>query len=287
MKVAFFGTGLMGAPMAQRLMSDGHELMTYNRTPGKAKELLEEGAQYTDQPLEALAFCEAAITMLSDAAAIEDVLLSDTAAIHLKGKLIIQMGTIAPEESKAIMAKIEELGGEYMECPVLGSIPEARKGTLLLMVGATEEQFDKYRGILSSFGEQPLYIGSVGHAATVKLAMNQLIASLTTAFSLSLGLVQRQGVDVDKFMSICRDSALYAPTYDKKLGKYLGRDFEGANFPVKHMLKDVKLFQQAASDAGLNDAILTGVAALLEETVSMGQSDFDYSAVYNAVNPAS
>lgn len=126
-----------------------------------------------------------------------------------------------------------------MEAPVLGSQPEAEKGTLLVMVGADSDPRDSPEGpvwpLLRALGPESNvhFIGPVGSAAAVKLSLNQLIAALTVGFSASLGLVQRSGAPVEPFMRILRASALYAPTYDKKLAKMLDRDYGAANFPTK------------------------------------------------------
>ena len=85
------------------------------------------------------------------------------------------------------------------------------------MVGGTEAQFATLALLFRSLGREPRLIGAVGKAAALKLALNQLIASETLAFALSLGLIRRAGVSVDTFMAILRESALYAPTFDKKL----------------------------------------------------------------------
>ncbi|GIM08347.1 hypothetical protein Vretimale_12380 [Volvox reticuliferus] len=199
------------------------------------------------------------------------------------------MGTIGPKESSELAAEVVSAGGRYIEAPVLGSQPEAEKGTLLIMVGADTDPRGDPDGpvwpLLRALGQEPNihYIGPVGTAAAVKLALNQLIASLTIGFSTSLGLVQRSGAPVDKFMSILRASALYAPTYDKKLQKMLDRDYGVANFPTKHLLKDVRLFENEAAAAGLDTRLLAALKAVTQDAVDRGLADTDYSAVFDAV----
>ena len=194
------------------------------------------------------------------------------------------MGTISPTESKTIQPDILKAGGNYLEAPVLGSIPEAKAGTLQIMVGSTETQFHQWFDLLKFLGE-PKYIGEVGSAAALKLALNQLIASLTTAFALSLNFVQQQGVDLELFMEILRKSALYAPTFDKKLQRMLEENYENPNFPTKHLLKDTNLFLQEAVKMGLNASSLEGVKAILEATQKLGKSDDDYSALFTTIKP--
>ena len=113
--------------------------------------------------------------------------------------------------------------------------------------------------------------------------MNQLIGTLTTAFSMSLGLVQQEAIDVDKFMGIVRQSALYAPTFDKKLGRMCDRNFANPNFPTKHLLKDMTLFVQSAET--FNADVAASVAQIAQKAIEQGLADQDYSAVFAAVNP--
>ena len=166
---------------------------------------------------------------------------------------------------------------------MIGSILEARKGKLIVMVGASSEQFERWSGLLSCFGPEPLLIGRVGQAAALKLAMNQLIASLTSAFSLSLAFVQCSGVSTDRFMDILRQSALYAPTFDKKLRRMLERDFSDPNFPTKHLAKDIGLFITAARLLDLDIAGIEGIRKIVEKAVFQGRSEEDYSAIHNII----
>lgn len=281
-KVAFLGTGLMGAPMAARVAAAGYPLTVYNRTRARAEPLAQSGAKVVDSPAKAISNADCVVLMLTDAAAIK-ILLLDEARTVLANRTIIQMSTIAPRESMAIANEVAAAGGDYLEAPVLGSIPEAQAGKLIVMVGGQAEQFRQWHSLLGCFSANPRYIGAVGQAAAVKLALNQLIAALTAAFCLSLGFVQNNGVDVNLFMEILRESALYAPTFDKKLKRYLERDYANANFPTKHLTKDIALLLGEAGT--LDTSALAGVFELLQETMMRGFGDADYSAIYEAIAP--
>jgi 3-hydroxyisobutyrate dehydrogenase len=283
--IGFMGTGLMGQPMSQRLIAAGLPIAVYNRTPEKLEPLRQQGASVADSPAALLQQCEIVITMLTHAEAIQQCLLSEPARSQLVGRTVIQMGTIAPSESRRLHSEILAAGGDYLEAPVLGSIPEAMNGSLMVMVGASSEQFQQQLQLLQRFGESPLHIGAVGAAAALKLGLNQLIGSLTTAFALSLGFVQRQGVEVETFMQILRQSALYAPTFDKKLQRMVEGDFDRPNFPTKHLLKDMNLFLSEAASTGQNPDSLVGVQRILTIAIQMGLAEADYSALFAAVNP--
>ena len=285
MKVGFLGTGLMGQPMAQRLLDAQLSVVAYNRTVSKLEPLRQSGAKIAQTPQDAIATSDCVILMLTNAAAIKDVLLSEASLQHLSGRTVIQMSTIAPTESQEIHDAVVAAGGSYLEAPVLGSIPQVKSGELLVMVGASPEQFQQWLEFLKHFGSEPVLMGAVGSAAAAKLALNQLIASLTSAFALSLGFVQRQGVEVEQFMQILRQSALYAPTFDKKLQQMLDGNYANPNFPTKHLLKDTNLFLTEAQSVALNVNSLEGVRKVLEMAQQLGLTEADYSSLFAAINP--
>lgn len=281
MTTAILGTGLMGTAAALRLHEQGHDVIAWNRHEQKAREQLHPRIPVIGNLHDALDQAKTLLLFLSDALAIEDV-LSPLPPETLAGKTIIQMGTISPNESRELLFTIEAAGSHYLEAPVLGSIPEARNGSLLLMVGATATQFAQQQPLLSLLGK-PRLIGPVGKAAAVKLAMNQLIAGLTTSFALSLNFVLAEGADLDQFMEILRESALYAPTFDKKLDKMLGSRYDNPNFPLKHLAKDVELFLRAATEHELNTAALQGARKIIASALQQGHGDEDYSALRESV----
>ena len=120
----------------------------------------------------------------------------------------------------------------------------------------------------------------MGTALHAKLALNQLIASLTHSFSLALHLVQGSGVDVEAWMAILRASALYAPTFDKKLAKELAGDYANPNFPTAHLRKDLTLFIDAARAQGLDVQGLGGLETLLQRATGTALDTLDYSALH-------
>jgi 3-hydroxyisobutyrate dehydrogenase-like beta-hydroxyacid dehydrogenase len=195
------------------------------------------------------------------------------------------MGTISPEESREIATQIEAVGGDYLEAPVLGSIPEAKSGELIIMAAGSEHAYHQLLLVLRGLGKEVEYLGPVGKGAAVKLAMNQLIASLTLGFSQSLGLVRAEGVEVEQFMGLLRQSALYAPTFDKKLKKFLEHDYAHPNFPLKHLIKDIALFQQVAEACGMNGEVASATLKVLLKGQDAGYGDEDYSSLYEAINP--
>ncbi len=125
-----------------------------------------------------------------------------------------------------------------------------------------------------------MLVGPIGSGAATKLALNQLIASLTHAFSLSLRLVQQAGVPVETFMAILRPSALYAPTFDKKLKRMLDGHYSDPNFSTALLRKDLRLFLEEATAAGLQVSGLSGLNTLLENSSGGKLDALDYCALH-------
>jgi len=279
MKIGLLGTGLLGSAVAARLLAQGFEVSVWNRTPSKAAALAAQGAHLAASAAEAIAASDLTLLYLADYTACEAVLRNPAVSAVLPGRALLQMGTLGPEESRQLAKALTAAGALYAECPVLGSLPEARSGTLILMYGGDEALFARIEPVLRALGPEPKRIGAVGQAAALKLAMNQLIASETAAFAMSLALVRAHGVAVDDFMHLLRGSALYAPTFDKKLDRMLTGDFTHPNFPLDHLIKDVRLFIRAAESAGLDTSPLAALETVLGKVAARGHGGEDYSVL--------
>ena len=276
--IALLGTGLLGEAIGHRLLSQGCELRVWNRNPQRCQGLLEAGAAPIAHLSEgAAAGCDAVITVLRDGQVTRTVVAE---LGPLGGSCVIPMGTMGITEIRALAADVQNQNGRCLEAPVLGSRPQALQGSLLVMAGGETELFEQQRPLLELLSEQPLLVGPIGSGAAAKLALNQLIASLTHAFSLSIRLVQQAGVPVDTFMAILRNSALYAPTFDKKLQRMLDGHYSEPNFSTALLRKDLRLFLEEAAAAGLQASGLQGLDLLLEQSSGSQLDDLDYCALH-------
>ncbi|MFP3853929.1 MAG: NAD(P)-dependent oxidoreductase [Anaerolineales bacterium] len=285
MKVSVLGTGLLGGAIAKRLLARGHQVTVWNRTRTKAERLVEEGAEVAAKPADAIGSSPLIVTVLLDGPVTRQVLLGDDGVLSLKGKTVVQMGTIAVQESCDLAEDVERLGGRYLEAPVLGSTPEAKEGALLMMVGGQDELFHELGPLLEDLSQEPLHLGSVGKAAALKLALNQLLLGLVGSFGLSLAMVREAEVDIEDFMAIVRGSSLHSPQFDKKLPRMVERDFADPHFPVTHILKDIELMLSQAGRHDLGTEALEGFRHIVERTLEMGYKEVDYSALYNGIHP--
>ena len=275
--IALLGTGLLGEAIGCRLLHRGVTLRVWNRSAEKCEPLLKQGAALIENLAGAAKGCQAVITVLRDGPVSAEVIaqLGDLDAV-----CCLPMGTMGISESRQLELQVQAQQGVYLEAPVLGSKPEALKGTLLVMAGGNAEVFQQQLPLLRLLSEAPKWMGATGSAAASKLALNQLIASLTHGYSLALRLVQASGLEVESFMEVLRPSALYAPTVDKKLERMLTHDFTNPNFSTALMRKDLQLFVREAGLAGLNAEALAGLVELLTRAEGTPLDAADYSALH-------
>jgi len=275
--VALLGTGLLGSAIATRLLSVGCSLRVWNRDPDRCQPLMSAGAQRFDDPAQAVAGSSTVITVLRDGPVTSAVVAS---LGDLDQCCVMPMGTMGISESVALDEQVRLQGGLYLEAPVLGSRPEALAGRLLVMAGGEQTVFDQQFSLLRFLAAEPKRMGAVGTGAASKLALNQLIASLTHGYSLALRLIQASGLEVDSFMDVLRPSALYAPTVDKKLKRMLAHDYSDPNFSTGLLRKDLSLFLREACLAGVDAGALEGLVALLKRAEGTALDAGDYSALH-------
>jgi len=279
MDISLLGCGLLGTAIGERLLARGYRLHVWNRRTERTQTLVAAGAQLASSPAEAVAAGDLVITVLTNGPITAEVLLNQ-AGTALPGRLVLQVATIAPAESRDLAIALQQRGAHFLETPVLGSRPEALAGCLQVMVGGERADLERAQPVLTALGGEPHHLGPVGSALHTKLALNQLIASLTHSFSLALHVVQQAGVEVEAFMAILRDSALYAPTFDKKLAKELADDYSNPNFPTAHLRKDLQLFVDAAAALQLETLGLEGLTKLLQRATPAGLDALDYSSLH-------
>jgi 3-hydroxyisobutyrate dehydrogenase-like beta-hydroxyacid dehydrogenase len=281
-RVALLGLGVLGRPMAARLAESDHQVVVWNRTPGKSAALEELGATAATSAAGAVAATEFTVLMLRDGPVTAEVL--DAVGDAVADRTLVQMATIAPEESRTIAARVVARGGRFLEAPVLGSVPQAKNGTLQVLAAGEPADIARATPMLQAFGVVRT-VGPLGAGATMKLALNQLIPTLASAFALSLGMIRRSGADLELFLDVLRQSTFHAKTFDQKLPMILGRDFTATNFPAELMLKDVELILGETRRLGLETAVLEGVRELCQKTVDRGAGRSDYSALAATIDP--
>ncbi len=283
--VAMFGFGEVGLAMAARLLSLGYVVNVWSRSPEKLTALKEAGAVVQATEVDAIKSAELIISSLPDSPSLQEVLFHNDWAHELHGRTILHFGSLNTSRSQAIMDAFQAHQSSYIEVAALGNRQQVNSGEWQLFVGAEQTDYESVKYLLADLSNNVTYIGAVGDAAALKLALQQLSVSMFCAFSSSLSLIKESGVDIDVFMKFVRESTVYAPMFDNVLAALLDRDYTQAVTPSKHIEKDLKLFLEAADELGLTTHHVESIRELIGFCVARGLKDLDFTAVHDVINP--
>ena len=282
MRVAFFGLGLMGWPMAANLVRAGLDVSVWTHSEGKAQRFADEhGARAADTPSEAAEGADAAVTMLVDSPEVRDVLLGRKGAADAlaAGAVVIDMSTIAPTAAKELGADLNERGLLFLEAPVSGSTPKATDGTLTIMAGGTPEAFGRARPLLEVMGEKIVQVGPQGHGQLAKLLTNTMGAVHAAVLAESVAVVERAGLDRDAFMEVAANSAGASGVLALKGPPMFDHAFEPVLFKLEHMLKDIRYTVEEARALGVELQMGALAERLYSQAAAAGHGEEDFAAI--------
>jgi 2-hydroxy-3-oxopropionate reductase len=249
MRVAFIGLGLMGKPMARNILKAGFPLTVWNRTPGKAEDLLREGARWAASPAEAAREADVTITCVVDSPDVEEVVLGPQGVIHgaRPGSIVVDMSTIAPKVARAIAQRLGERGVLMLDAPVSGGVWGAINGTLSIMVGGEKEVMERAMPVLRAMGQRITYCGGSGMGQVAK-AVNQIIVAGTLA-AVCEGLVfaARAGADLQAVFQAITGGAAHSWQLENLGPRILRGDF-APGFKVRLQQKDLRIILETARE---------------------------------------
>lgn len=276
--VAFIGIGLMGIHMATNLLKAGHKVVAYNRTKDKAKPLLAHGATIADSAAEAVENADVVITMLSDGAAVTNVLFMQGVVQTCKpGTLIIDMSSIAPSISRDHFNQLEEFGVNYLDAPVSGGTAGAENASLAIMAGGNRPVFDSAFPLLCVLGK-PTYVGPTGSGQLAKLANQQVVAITVGAVSEAMLLVEAGGGDPAAMREAISGGFAQSAILEQHGGRMVTRDYK-PGFLAKLQLKDLDAVIEVAASVDINLPLTELVRERYQKLVEDGHADSDHSAL--------
>ncbi len=281
-RIAVLGTGLMGAPMAANLIAAGHRVTVWNRTSAKAEPLVARGASAAPSPAEAVAGAEAVVTMLTDGPAVTDVLFDKGAAGGLDaGAMVIDMSSIPPATAKDHAARLEGRGAAHLDAPVSGGTVGAEAGSLAIMAGGRQGDFDACADVFAALGRATL-VGPHGSGQIAKLA-NQIIVGVTIgAVAEALLLAAAAGADPAAVREALRGGHAESRILEQHGQRMIDRTFLPGGRGQIH-LKDMNTIVEAARDASIELPLSEATRELFQELVDGGGGDYDHSALLLAL----
>jgi 3-hydroxyisobutyrate dehydrogenase len=275
MQIGIAGLGRMGAAIAARLMEVGHTVAVWNRTPDKAKPLVDAGAKPCASPEDLAEHSEVIITMLTDADAIDHVYNGEHGLLagDAHDKLFIEMSTVRPEVQMALAKVVRAGGGRFVECPVGGTTGPARQGKLFGFMGAAEGDASLAKPILDQLCRRLEHVGEVGNGALAKFTINMPLMIYYQALGEALSLARGMGLSPDRLMDILADTS-GAPTMMKARAPTVAKMLKGEDTPVTFDLtgciKDLRSMQAEGKARGLTLPLVQMTLACMEESASKG-----------------
>ncbi|MDE1149144.1 MAG: NAD(P)-dependent oxidoreductase [Azospirillaceae bacterium] len=256
-KIAFLGLGAMGSRMAANLVKAGHAVTVWNRSPGPVAGLVDQGAASAPTPRAAADGAEFVIAMVADDRASDAVWLNaETGALAgLKaGALAVECSTVSPDWAVRLAAAVTAKGGAFVEAPVVGSLPQAQSGQLIILAGGEDAAFASARPVLAPLASAVHHLGPVGRGAVLKLAVNTLLASQLAVWAEMLGFLGKTGLEPGQALDIMATLPVASPAAANYARQMLAGDFE-VRFPIDLMAKDLR-YATAKADAAHADTPL-------------------------------
>ncbi|MGN8131294.1 NAD(P)-dependent oxidoreductase [Paenarthrobacter sp. 22069] len=282
--VAVLGTGIMGAAMARNLLRAGHAVSVWNRDAAKTEPLAAEGANRAADPAQAVATADVVLTMLYDAAAVDQVMRQAAPGVR-PGTAWVQSTTVGVQDVPAVAALAAELSLDLVEAPVSGTRAPAEAGQLLVLAAAPGPVRRRVAPVLDAIGARTIWAGddpSAGSAARLKLVVNSWVIAASNAAGEVVALAQALGVDPQQFLDVVDGGPLDLPYLRMKMDLILKGALEPASFAVDTACKDAHLIVDAAAEQGLTLDGAEAFAARLDRVAGQGHAKQDMVAAYYA-----
>jgi 3-hydroxyisobutyrate dehydrogenase len=278
--VGIAGAGRMGTAFALRLLETGQEVRVWNRTPGRTAKAAQVGARIAADLAE-LATSDVILISLTDAAAVNTV-ADGLVAAGIAGRLVIDMSTILPEETRAVAARITAAGADFVDCPVGGTVAPALKGQLLGMAGGSDAAFERAKPVLEHLCRRVEHLGPAGNGTRMKLAINLPLAVYWQTLAEALTLLKGADISAEKAVSLIADSSA-GPTVLKNRAQVVvdtlvGTDQPGT-FDISGLAKDIDLALRLAAAGGDRLPLSEAAKASYDRARAQGLGHFDGASV--------
>lgn len=280
MKIGIVGTGMLGEAVGLHLLDVGYEIIVFNRSNEKTKNLKKNGATVVESPKEVAKNTDLVIIVVKDADAVNDVIFGDYGILagNHEGMCIADMSTVNPNSTKEISEKVIAAGTDYLEIPVMGGPNVAIDGKLVLMASGEKEIFEKFKQVFDSIAEQSFYLGNTGTAHSIKLAMNLQISMLALSLSEGITLTKKAGFDPEIFLKILNSTYFKTGMSEGKAYKMIKESYE-PTFTLANLKKDLDTINDAAESCNAELPMAKLARKIYSDAKDAGFGDIDYTGI--------
>ena len=279
-RISWIGVGIMGKAMVRNLMKAGYQLHIYARHPEKVAAVVSEGAVFHDSIADCVKASDVVITMVGFPKDVEEVYFApgnilDSAA---KGMTLIDMTTTSPTLAQRIYQEGAARRLRVLDAPVTGGDSGARAGTLSILVGGDQADFDACLPIFQAMGTNITYFGPAGCGQHAKMANQIMIAGALSGVCEALAYAKAEGLDGNTLLGAVSTGAAGSKQLDFQGKKILAGDF-APGFFMKHFVKDMRLAEEEAENAGLDLNVLQQALSNCQSLIDRGCGDLGTQAL--------
>lgn len=278
--IGFIGLGVMGAPMAERLLNRFGELYVFNRTKEKANKLIEKGAIWCDSPAELAKRCNLIFTIVGLPEDVQEVYLGKQGLVHHAepGTILVDMTTSSPTLAKEISLQALERGVTVLDAPVSGGEIGAQKGILSIMVGGNREAFEKVLPVLEVLGQNIVFQGPSGSGQHAKIVNQIVIAGTMLGMIEGLVYAKTANLDLDAVLKSISKGAAASWQLEHNALKVIAKDYQ-PGFYIKHFIKDMNIAQEEARKIALDLPGLDLVESMYNSLLENGYGNLGTQAL--------
>jgi 3-hydroxyisobutyrate dehydrogenase-like beta-hydroxyacid dehydrogenase len=284
-RLAFVGLGAMGSRLARRLLAGGHQVVGWNRTPDKARELVAAGLTLAASPRAAAEGAEAVFTMVTDDPALRAVALGPDGIVAGlgKGAVLVEMSTVSGAVVQELHGPVTARGAALLDVPVSGSTITVEQGQATFIAGGDAQALERVRPFLLAMGTAVTHVGPLGLAKTMKIAINLGLAVQMLALSEAVLLAEKAGIARERAVEALLKSVVASPMVKYRGPFVLGQMPTDAWFKVPMIQKDLQL----ALDEARRSGVTLPLTALTQEWMTaargLGLGDYDFAVVFDVL----
>jgi 3-hydroxyisobutyrate dehydrogenase len=286
MRVAFLGLGKMGAGMASRLITGGHQVSVYNRNPDRAAPLGQLGARVAASPRVAAERADVIIGMTADDESSRAIWLGESGALaadNLPDALAIECSTLSHDWVMELAGHVRGRGFRYVDSPVTGLPDAAASGTLTLLVGAEPADLDAARPIFASLATRVLHFGGVGQGTVYKLMVNLMGAVQIASAAEGIALAERAGLDLKLVVDAVASGQAASPQVVRNVRRFVAGDHSMVNFTPALRLKDIEYGLRLAKKLGAACAFGAVAGDLYRKLCELGFANQNESRIIDVL----
>jgi 2-hydroxy-3-oxopropionate reductase len=281
-KIGFIGLGIMGKPMVRNLVAAGWEVVVHNRSRGAVDELAGESSSViaASNPREVADQVSMVVTMLPDSPDVEAVVFGENGVLEgmNSGDLLVDMSTIAPATAIKVNEALKERGASALDAPVSGGDKGAIAGTLSIMVGGTEDDFNRAHPMFEVVGATIVHCGEPGAGQIVKACNQVVVAIAYEAVSEALVLGSKAGVDPEKIIQVLNGGLAATKVLEMRGPTMIEHNF-APGFRINLHRKDLGIALATGKENNVPLPVTAIVTEMYESLVANGHGDFDHSAM--------